>query len=312
MNTKHLKYVIEVERTCSISQAAENLFMGQPTLSKIIKELEDSLGYAIFERTSRGVSPTQKGQEFLIYARNILQQIEKMEALSETANSNIQNFSISIPRAGYITDAIVKFMADLDESRGINVNVQETNSFQVINNITDGSFRLGIIRYQIEYENYFFDYLMEKQLQYEILWEFEHLALMSTNHPLAQCEKIDYEELREFTEISYGETIIPYLMQSNNSRINNNGKTSKHIYIYDWCSQYDILSTIPTTYMWGSPISEKWLTKYNLIQRRCKASGHRYKDVFIYSKDYKLTELECKFIDKLSETKNEVAFKEYR
>jgi DNA-binding transcriptional LysR family regulator len=311
MNTKHLKYVIEVERTCSISQAAENLFMGQPTLSKVIKELEDSLGYAIFERTSRGVSPTQKGQEFLVYARNILLQIEKMEALSETANSNTQNFSISIPKAGYITDAIVSFMADLDENRGINVNVQETSSFQIINNVTDGSFRLGIIRYQVEYENYFFDYLMEKQLQYEILWEFEHLALMSVNHPLARCEKINYEELREYTEISYEDTIIPYLMQSN-SRANNNGKTSKRICIDDWCSQYDILRTIPTTYMWGSPISEKWLTQYSLTQRRCKASGHRYKDVFIYSKDYKLTALERKFVDKLSEAKNEVAFKEYK
>lgn len=312
MNTKHLKYVIEVERTCSITQAAENLFMGQPTLSKVIKELEDTLGYAIFERTPRGVTPTQKGQEFLTYARNILLQVEKMEALSDSANSNTQNFSISIPRAGYITDAIIRFLADLDESKGIHVNVQESNSIQIINNITDGPFRLGIIRYQIEYENYFVDYLTEKQLAYETLWEFEHLALMSVNHPLAQYEKVEHKELKEYTEISYGDTAIPYLMQSNNSKTNNNIKNTKHIYIYDWCSQYDILSTIPTTYMWVSPVPEKWLTKYNLIQRRCKASGHRYKDVFIYSKDYKLTALEREFIDKLSEVKNEVAFKEYK
>ncbi len=312
MNTKHLKYVIEVDKTCSISQAAENLFMGQPTLSKVIKELEDSLGYSIFERTSRGVTPTQKGQEFLIYAKNILLQVEKIEALSDSSNNDTQNLGITIPRAGYITDAMIRFMADLDESRGINVNVQETNSIQVINNITDGPFHLGIIRYQIEYENYFFNYLIEKQLCYETLWEFEHLALMSVNHPLAQCEKIENSELREYTEISYGDTAIPYLVQNNNSKINNNTKTSKHIYIYDWCSQYDILSTIPTTYMWVSPVPEKWLTKYNLMQRRCKVSGHRFKDVFIYSKDYKLTPLERKFIDKISEVKNEVAFKEYK
>lgn len=312
MNTQHLKYAIEVERTCSITQAAENLYMGQPSLSKAIKELEDSLGYTIFERTSKGVTPTQKGMEFLTYARNILAQIEKMEALSNTADTNTQNFNITIPRGSYIADAITRFVSELDENKDINVNVHETNSIQVINNIIDGPFNLGIIRYQIEYENYFFDYLTEKQLRYEPLWDFEHLALMSVNHPLAQSEKVDYKELREYTEIVHGDTSIPYLMQGNNSKATRTTKTSKSIYIYERCSQYDMLSTIPTTYMWVSPIPEKWLNRYNLIQRKCKASGHRYKDMFIYPKDYKFTALDRRFIDKLSEAKNEVSFKDYK
>lgn len=312
MNTQHLKYAIEVERTCSITQAAENLFMGQPSLSKAIKELEDSLGYTIFERTSKGVTPTQKGIEFLSYARNVLVQIEKMEALSDTADTDSQNFNISIPRGSYIADAITRFVADLDESRGINVNVHETNSFQVINNILDGPYNLGIIRYQIEYENYFMDYLTEKQLRYEPLWEFENLALMSVNHPLAEKERVEYKELREYTEISHGDTFIPYLMQGNNMKQNKYGNKLKQIFIYERCSQYDMLSTIPTTYMWVSPIPEKWLKRYHLIQRKCKASGHRYKDLFIYPKGYKFTDLERKFIDKLSEAKNDVSFQEYK
>ena len=58
MNTQHLKYVVEVERTGSITQAADNLYMAQPNLSKAIKELEDTLGISIFRRTSKGVVPT--------------------------------------------------------------------------------------------------------------------------------------------------------------------------------------------------------------------------------------------------------------
>lgn len=312
MNTQHLKYAIEVERTCSITQAAENLYMGQPSLSKSIKELEDSLGYAIFERTSKGVTPTQKGLEFLAYARNILHQIEKMEALSDTAVTNTQNFNITIPRGSYIADAITRFAAELDESKGIHLNVHETNSFQVINNIIDGPFNIGIIRYQTEYENYFSDYLLEKQLRSEPLWEFEHLALMSINHPLANREQVEYKELKEYTAIEHGDTIIPYLMQGSSIKASKSEHTSKNIYIYERCMQYDMLSTIPTTYMWVSPIPEKWLIRYNLIQRKCKATGHRYKDVFIYPKDYKFTELDRKFIDKLSEAKNDVSFKEYK
>lgn len=312
MNTQHLKYAIEVERTCSITQAAENLYMGQPSLSKAIKELEDSLGYTIFERTSKGVTPTPKGRDFLTYARNILVQLEKIESLSEEANTNTQSFSITIPRGSYISDAITRFVAELNDDKGMNVNVHETNSYQVINNIVDGPYNLGIIRYQIEYENYFIDYLTDKQLCYEPLWEFELLALMSVNSPLAQNDKIEYKDLKEYTEIAHGDNYIPYLMQGNNSRANKAAKSSKHIFVYERFSQFDMLGTIPSTYMWVSPIPEKWLERYQLAQRRCKAVGHRYKDMFIYRKDYKLTELDRKFIDKLSEVKNEVAFKEYK
>ena len=312
MNTLHLKYAVEVERTSSISQAAENLFMGQPSLSKAMKELEDSLGYTIFERTSKGVIPTQKGIEFLSYARNILVQIANMEALSNSASTDTQSFNISIPRGSYIADAITSFVSGLEESKCININVQETNSMQVISNIIDGPFNLGIIRYQIEYENYFLNYLADKQLQFEPIWEFEHLALMSENHPLAQKEKVDYQELKEYTEIAHGDTAIPYILQSNHIKADVAMKSTKHIYVYERCSQYDLLTTIPTTYMWVSPIPEKWLNRYNLIQRKCKASGHRYKDVFIYSKEYKFSSLDRSFLDKLSEAKNEVLFRDYK
>ena len=61
MNTTHLKYIIEVEKTGSISRAAENLYMSQPRLSKAIRELEKSVGISIFKRSSKGVVPTTKG-----------------------------------------------------------------------------------------------------------------------------------------------------------------------------------------------------------------------------------------------------------
>jgi molybdenum-dependent DNA-binding transcriptional regulator ModE len=110
MNILHLRYAIEVEKTGSISQAAANLYMGQPNLSKAIKELETTLDITIFKRTSKGVVPTKKGQEFLNYAKNLLSQIEEMESLYKPAQANKQRFNISIPRASYITHAFVKFV----------------------------------------------------------------------------------------------------------------------------------------------------------------------------------------------------------
>ncbi len=81
MNLQHIKYAVEVQKTGSITQAAENLYMGQPNLSKAIRELEKSLGIVIFKRTSKGVLPTAQGEEFLRYAKSILDQVQRIEDL---------------------------------------------------------------------------------------------------------------------------------------------------------------------------------------------------------------------------------------
>ena len=307
MNTLHFKYAVEVERTRSITQAAENLFMAQPNLSKAIKELEDTLGITIFERTPKGVIPTPKGAEFLGYAKSVLEQIDRMEQLYIPENTERQRFRISIPRGSYISHAFTRFVAELDADKEIDANVQETNSMQTIVNVAEGQFDLGIIRYQTDYENYFLDYLAEKNLQHEPIWEFEYLALMSQQHPLASAEKVRYEALSQYIEIVHGDTVIPYLPANRIQR----SEAKKRIYVYERCSQFDMLSHIPKTYMWVSPIPDSFLTLYGLVQRKCHAANHKYKDLLICPKGYTFTKLDKKFVDQLYASKNEVAFQQY-
>lgn len=311
MNTLHLNYAIEVARTRSITLAAENMFMSQPNLSKAIKELEENLGFPIFERSTRGMSPTGKGSEFLIYARNILDQLEKVDMLSNPENDRIQHFNVSIPRSSYIADGFTKFAAELDTEKGVDLNIQETNSMQTISNVIDGQFNLGVIRYQTMYENYFQNYLQDKQLCSEPIWEFEYLVVMSRNHPLADAEEIRQQDLKKYIEIIHGDTAIPYLSNKDNRKTPDSACDKRKIYVYERCSQFDLLSCIPGTYMLVSPIPERLLEKYELIQRKYTASSMRCRDVLIYPKGYKITELDKKFVDKVYEAKNEAAFREY-
>ena len=123
MNTLYFNYALEVEKTASITQAADNLFMTQPTLSKAIKDLENSLGFAVFRRTSKGVVPTQKGREFLEHARKIVAQIEKMELSLQSRDSVNQVFSLAIPRASYISQAAAKFLCSFDNSREMELDI---------------------------------------------------------------------------------------------------------------------------------------------------------------------------------------------
>ena len=312
MNTLHFKYAVEVERTRSITQAADNLFMAQPNLSKAIKELEDTLGIVIFKRTPRGVSPTSKGAKFLVYAKNILAEIDKMESLYVPENSERQCFKISIPRGSYIASAVTKLVAELDTKKEINVSVQETNSVQAINNIVNGQYSLGIIRYQCNYENYFLDYLSEKNICQDPIWEFEYLALMSEHHALASCKEILHRDLIRYTEIVHGDTVIPYLTDAGIKADDKPAYTKKRIYVYERGSQFDMLSQVPSTYMWVSPIPARMLALYELVQRKCAFEDNRYKDLLIYPEGYVFSDLDKKFIAYLHTAKDEVASKEYR
>jgi DNA-binding transcriptional LysR family regulator len=311
VNTLFFKYAVEIERTRSITKAAENLYMAQPNLSKAIKELEDTVGFTIFERNSKGALPTRKGFEFLAYARRILDEIEQINKLTDAENPERQSFSISIPRGSYIAAGFTKFAGELDFEKEININIQETNSVCTIKNVIDNKFNLGIIRYQTMYENYYVDYLADKHLSYDQIWEFEYLALMSKHHTLAQDDKIEFCKLKSYIEIIHGDTVVPYLNAAELRYPSPEAIPKKRIYLYERCNQFDLLSSLPAAYMWVSPIPDKLLKRHELIQRKCAFPNNRYKDVLIYPRGYSFTALDKKFIDRIFESRNEVSLKQY-
>ncbi len=311
MNTLHFKYAIEVERTGSITQAADNLFMAQPNLSKAIKELEDTLGISIFKRTSKGMMATEKGAEFLVYAKNILAQINEMEALYISDNEEKQRFNVVIPRGSYIASSFTKFIEGLDPQLEIDADIKETNSIQAISDVSNGTYNLGIIRYQNMHEKYFIDFLMSKELDFDPIWEFDYLAIMSKKHPLANVPDLSYHDLNCYTEIVHGDLGVPYMSDKETKKTRPCELVKKSICVYERGNQFDLLCEVPTTYMWVSPVPEKWLTRFDLVQRKCREAGQKYKDVLIYPRNYNFSQLDRRFMDRLYESKNDVAFKKY-
>lgn len=309
MNLLHFKYAVEVEKTRSITKAAANLFMGQPNLSRAIKELEDVLGITIFKRTSKGIIPTQQGEKFLSYAKNILAQINEMEMLFNHEKKDKLVFSISIPRVSYITHAFTKLVESLDLSKEIEINYKETNSMRAINNILQCSYNLGIIRYQSAFEEFFLTLFKEKDLKFEQIWEFEYLILMSESHPLAKKAAITYEDLSNYIEIAHGDPYVPYLPTEEVKKSELSNLINKRIFVYERGSQFDLLCDVPSTYMWVSPMPQNLLERNRLVQRKCEEASRKYKDVLISKKDYEFNQLDIKFIEELRKTKKAVSQK---
>ena len=309
MNTQHLKYVVEVERTGSITQAADNLYMAQPNLSKAIKELEDTLGISIFRRTSKGVVPTEKGAEFLVYAKRILTQLEKVEALNLPRTEERQSFSVSVPRVSYIAKAVTRFVASLDPQKELDVNVRETGSQETIAQVAEGQFNLGVVRYRLLYENYFTRALAERELRSEPIWEADCYVTVSAKHPLAQKRAILPDDLSGCIELVNDDADVPYLPAHEQRRYQTGGtRLLRQISIYDRANQFELLERIPNAYMWATPIPKDMLLRYGLVQRESRSGEGRSKDVLIYPAGYAKSPLEQRFINELYVARNEVAF----
>ena len=311
MNTLHLKYALEIEKSGSISQAAQNLFMAQPNLSKAIKDLENEIGYVIFKRTSSGVIATEKGAEFIYHTKKALEQIEEIEKLAGKRCSESRQFKISIPRGSYIANGFTAFVASLEMMDGMDITINETNTLKTISNVADRGYNMGIIRYQISDEEIFRSRIKSNHLEQETIWEFEYVLVMSKHHPLATKEKICEDDLQDYVKITHADIEIPHerkkVSDSEEGRVN----LEKTIYVYERGSQFDLLANVPTTYMWVSPIPDSYLEKNNLVQRACKNGNNRYKDVLIYRQDYKLGDFDKLFQNKIYESKVEVASAKY-
>ncbi len=305
MNTLLFKYVLEVEKSRSISQAAENLFMAQPNLSKAIREVEETLGFPVFRRTPKGVIPTAQGQEFLTIARNIVAQLEKIEAIAVGGEQPRRSLRISIPRASYIADGFIRFAREHDREDALELQVQETNAMQTIASIASGLCSMGVIRYRPENEHYFLDYLADKGLAHEPVWESDYRLLFSARHPLASAGEIQEHALLPFTEIVHGDETVPYVTSE---RPLPPTESRRFVSLCERANQFELLMQLDNTYMWVSPVPEPTLERCHLVQRRCAGHTRRFRDELVYPVGYTFTAMERAFVDKLFEAKNAVAF----
>ncbi len=305
MNTLHFKYVAEVAKTGSITQAAENLFMAQPNLSKAIKELEETLGISIFRRTSKGVVLTEKGEEFLVYAKRVLTQIGRMESLAGGENHRGNRMSLCIPQGTYISHALSGFIAEISRENDLEIKVKEADFVQGATLIGEGEVFFGVLRVPTEYLQYFQGFLGDKDLNFQTLWEWDALLIMNASHALAGSGEILSKRLLDFVEIAFEEVALPTLPGAEPA-------VSKKLERIVTCQGGEfllsLLSQVTNGYSWGSPLPEELLSRYGLVQRRCSDSSRRFCDLLVYPKDYTLTPLDRKFIDALSVTKNQVAF----
>ena len=302
MNILHMKYAYEVAKAGSLSKASEVLLIAVPNISRSIKELEADLNITIFDRSTKGMRLTPEGEEFMNYAKGILSQIDQVEQLYKGNLQKKQKFSISVPRACYISEAFAQFSKTLTKEPA-EIFYKETNSQRTINNLLNHDYKLGIIRYSENYDKYFKAMLEEKGLVYEIVTEFSYCLIMSKNSPLSQYDTITFDDLTDYIEIAHADPYVPSVSVARVVKEELPDNIDRRIFVFERGSQFDLLCKNPQTFMWVSPAPADMLERYDLVQKKCVDNQKVYKDVLIYKKRYKLTNLDKKFITALCESK---------
>lgn len=305
MNFLHLKYAITVAETGSISKAAEKLYVAQPNVSRAIKELESDLNITIFERNSKGMIVTPEGEQLIHYAKRILRQIDDMEKIFKyQKKKNV--FSISVPRASYISDAFVEFSKCLNNIDNAEVYYKETNAYRVINNVINEEYNLGILRYYINHDRYFKDIIEKKELKCELINQFKYVLIFNKNSALSENKEIHYSDLKDFIEIAHGDPYVPSLSTNELVKTELSEEVSRRIFVFERASQFELLANNEETFMWVSPVSKRLLDRYGLVQKECMDNTKEYKDLLIYRSNYKLSKLDQEFITKLCESKRNI------
>ncbi len=300
MDIQQLKYVVEVKKSRSITAAAQSLFMGQPNLSRTIKELETEVGFPIFERTNKGVIPTKSGDEFLKYAESVLKQMEQLENLYKPHDENTIKLAISVPRATYISNAFTKWLSNHEEDNALEISYKETNANGAIHDVFSGVSNIGIIRYQTQDEAYFAGLIVENGLKCETLSEYQMVIIMCADHPLAAMSEIPYRLLNDYLELVHGDLYLPINPIENNEEDIPNDKKRHHnkIEIFDRGSQFEILRAIKGSYLWVSPVPFEELAIQNMVMKPCTGTKMT-KDVLIYRSKRNLSDEENALIDEI-------------
>lgn len=186
INLKHLEYFITVARLGSINKAAQSLFISQPYLGKIIKELENTVGTVLFQRTRGGVSLTPDGEDFMIHAENIIHEMEKVEMFHGPGTDTDSSLVVSMTKYSHIMESFIDVIIKHRDNPSYIHRLSEGTAEEVIEDVYSGQANIGVLHFDGKRHMEVASRLASQSLDYNFLCYVKPHILISCNHPLLQ------------------------------------------------------------------------------------------------------------------------------
>ena len=202
MTLTQLHYVITIAETGSMNKAAELLYVAQPSLTNAIKELEKELGITLFFRNGKGVTLTNDGSEFLLYARQIYGEYETvLEKYGKNGNYK-KKFGVSTQHYSFAVKAFVDMAKEFDMSK-YEFAIRETRTAEVIQDVSTMKSEIGVL-YLSDYNRKAMEKLLNNAgLEFHHLIDCQAYVYLWKHHPLANEESISFEQLEGYPCLSF-------------------------------------------------------------------------------------------------------------
>lgn len=202
MTLQQLKYIVTVAETGNITEAAKRLFISQPSLTNAIRELEKEMQITIFHRTNKGVAVSNEGDEFLSYARQVLEQVGLLEEKYLNGKEPRPRFSVSCQHYSFAVNAFVDVIQKFDANR-YDFTLRETQTYEIIEDVSRLKSEIGILYVSSKNEEIIMKLIRQNGLKFEELFTAKPHVFISSRHPLAEREAISLEDLEEYPYLSF-------------------------------------------------------------------------------------------------------------
>lgn len=214
MNIQQLRYVVAIANSGTFREAAEKMFVSQPSLSISVRDLEMELGFKIFNRTSSGTFLTRRGMEFYEKAQRLVKGFDSFEHLYLQPEEERAEFSISSQHYDFLPPLITEFSQKFPEYK--NFRIFESTTVQILDEVSQGHSEIGIIYLNDRNRKGIMQKLGKLNLEVQDMISFRTHLYIRKDHPLANKKEIEYKDLVGLPTVRFTQEKEEYLYYSEN------------------------------------------------------------------------------------------------
>lgn len=202
MTLQQLRYVVTVAETGTITEAANKLYISQPSLTNAIHELEKEMNIVIFNRTNKGISLSKEGDDFLGYARQVLEQASILEERYKENSGGKKQFCVSTQHYSFAVNAFVDLIQEYGQET-YDFSLRETQTYEIIEDVAKMRSEIGILFLNDFNESVIRKILKSHDLAFHPLFVAKPHVFISRNHPLAKKKVVTNQDLENYPYLSF-------------------------------------------------------------------------------------------------------------
>ncbi len=238
MTLQQLKYVVQIVQYGSITMAAQNLYITQPSLSKAVSELEREMGITIFLRSNRGVILSEEGAKFLSYARQVVEQAELLEQTYKYGEPVKRIFAVSSQHYAFAVNAFVALVKEYGKDK-YEFSLRELRTHEIIEDVYTQRSELGILFLSNFNREVILRILKNKELQFVPEFSAKPHVFVSKNNPLASFEIVTRDDLKNYPRLTYDQGINNSFYFS--EELHSTDESPKSIIVSDRATLFNLL-----------------------------------------------------------------------